>query len=247
MTGWEFWVLAVLAAVCVGLAKGGLMHVGVLSVPLLSLVISPVAAAGLLLPIYVVSDVFGVWSYWRGLDRKVFALVAPGLVIGVAIGWATASYVPERVVTGLVGIIGATFALSLILRRGAAPAPRPADPVKGLFWSTIAGFTSFVSHAGGPPYQVFVQPLGLSKLAFAGTATVVFAFVNAVKLVPYWALGQITTNSLSVAAWLMVPAVLSVFAGLRLVRVIPEQLFFRLVTWSLLAVSLRLMWQAAAG
>lgn len=247
MQGWEFWVLAVLAAICVGLAKGGLMHIGTLSVPLLSLVISPVTAAGLLLPIYVVSDIFGVWSYRRGFDRRVFALVAPGLVLGVAIGWLTASMVPDRAVQGLIGIIGAAFALNLMLRRGRDAAPRPPNRLNGLFWSTISGFTSFVSHSGGPPYQVFVQPLGLSKFAFAGTATVVFAFVNAIKLVPYWALGQLNTANQLVAAWLAIPAILAVFAGVRLVRIIPDRLFFRLVTWSLLLVSLRLLWQAIAG
>jgi uncharacterized membrane protein YfcA len=45
----------------------------------------------------------------------------------------------------------------------------------------------------------------------------------------------------------MVPATLAVFAGVRLVRIIPEALFFRLVVWALLLVSLRLLWQAATG
>ncbi len=247
MAGWEFWTLAVLAAVSVGLAKGGMMHVGTLSVPLLSLVISPVAAAGLLLPIYVVSDLFGVWAYRRGFDRRVFRIVATGIAVGVVLGWATASLVPVRWVTGLVGAIGLVFGLNLILRRRVRPEPRPATWRKGLFWSTISGFTSFVSHSGGPPYQVFVQPLGLSKSAFVSTTTVVFAFTNAIKLGPYWALGQITADSLAVAAWLAVPAVLAVLAGVRLVRVIPEAPFFRLVTAALLLVSLRLIWQAARG
>ena len=113
----------------------------------------------------------------------------------------------------------------------------------GLFWGTVTGFTSFVSHAGAPPWQVYVQPLGLPKAVFAGTSTIAFAYVNAIKLVPYWFLGQISLDSLSVAIWLAVPAALSVFAGVWLVRVLPEKLFFRLVTWALLAISVRLIWE----
>jgi uncharacterized membrane protein YfcA len=111
----------------------------------------------------------------------------------------------------------------------------------------MAGFTSFVSHAGAPPYQVYVLPLRLEKTVFAGTTTILFAWVNAIKLVPYWALGQLSMANLQIAAMLVIPAVLAVFAGVRLVRVLPQALFFRLVAWALLAVSVKLLWDAAAG
>ena len=101
-----------------------------------------------------------------------------------------------------------------------------------------------MSHAGAPPYQVYVLPLGLEKTVFAGTTTILFAYVNAIKLVPYWALGQLSLENLKVAAVLTVPAVLAVFAGMRLVRLLPAALFFRLVAWALLIVSLRLIWDA---
>ncbi|HMO71854.1 MAG TPA: sulfite exporter TauE/SafE family protein, partial [Paracoccaceae bacterium] len=65
MDGWIFWTLAVTSAVLVGMGKGGLPIVGMLGVPVLSLAISPVTAAGLLLPIYVLSDLFGIWAYRR--------------------------------------------------------------------------------------------------------------------------------------------------------------------------------------
>ncbi|MGL5011387.1 MAG: TSUP family transporter, partial [Paracoccaceae bacterium] len=102
-------------------------------------------------------------------------------------------------------------------------------------------------HAGAPPFQVYVQPLGLAKAVYAGTTTVLFAYVNAIKLVPYFALGQINLGSLKVAALLAVPAALAVFAGVRLVKVIPEGLFFKLVTWALLLISLKLIGDALTG
>ncbi len=240
---WAFWTAAVVAAICVGMGKGGIPMVGMLGVPVLSLMISPVAAAGLLLPIYVVSDGFGLWAYRHDWNGRVIAIMAAGMTVGVGLGWATASTVSEQLVTLLVGMIGLVFAAVTLLRRNVTPAPRPASVAPGLFWGTITGFTSFVSHAGAPPYQVYVQPLGLSKAAFAGTSTIAFAYVNLIKLVPYWFLGQISPASLSVAVWLALPAALAVFAGVRLVRVLPERLFFRLITWALLVISLRLIWQ----
>jgi hypothetical protein len=246
MDGTWFWVAALAAAVLVGMGKGGLPVVGMLGVPVLSLVISPVAAAGLLLPVYIVSDIFGLYAYRAAFDRRVVLILATGATIGVGLGWATASIVPERAVTGLVGVIGAVFALNLLLRP-ALPAAREPKTAPGVFWGTLTGFTSFVSHAGAPPFQVYVQPLGLSKAIYAGTTTVLFAYVNAIKLVPYVALGQINTGSLQTAAVLALPAALAVFLGVRLVKVVPDGLFFRLVTWALLAISVKLMVDGLTG
>jgi hypothetical protein len=246
MDGWAFWAAGVAAAFLVGMGKGGLPLVGMLGVPVLALTISPVTAAGLLLPIYVLSDAFGLYAYRHAWNRRVVAIMAAGMTLGVAIGWATASLVPERLVTGLVGLIGSVFAAYLLLRRGAEPPPRPANVGRGIFWGAITGFTSFVSHSGAPPYQVYTLPLKMEKAVFAGTSTIAFAYVNLIKLVPYWALGQLSPTNLHAAAMLAVPAVIGVFSGVALVRRLPEALFFRIVTWALLAISLRLLWQAAA-
>ncbi len=149
--------------------------------------------------------------------------------------------------TVLVGVIGVAFALNLLLRRGGAAKARRAEVAPGLFWGAVTGFTSFVSHAGAPPWQVYTLPLGLSKAVFAGTSTIAFAVINAVKLVPYWHLGQLDAGNLKVAAVLFLPAALAVFAGVRMVRWLPERLFFRIVTWALLAISLKLVWDGLRG
>jgi uncharacterized protein len=247
MEGIAFWAAAVVAAILVGMGKGGLPVVGMLGVPVLSLAISPVAAAGLLLPVYIVSDAFGLYAYRAAFDRRVVAILAVGATVGVGIGWATASVVPEAVVTLLVGLIGAVFALNLLIRRPVAQGARVPQVGLGLFWGMLTGFTSFVSHAGAPPFQVYVQPLGLTKAVFAGTTTVLFAYVNAIKLIPYVALGQINLGSLQMAAVLAIPAALAVFIGVRLVKILPEVLFFRLVTWALLAISCKLIWDGLTG
>lgn len=239
-----FWAAAIPAAVLVGMGKGGVPVVAMLSVPLMSLVMSPVMAAGLLLPIYIVSDMFGLYAYRHAFDKRVLAIMVPATTLGVALGWATAHLVPERIVGGIVGLVGAVFAANLLLRRPRVTEPQPAKVAPGLFWGAATGFTSFVSHAGAPPYQVYVMPLGLDKATYAGTTTFFFAFVNAVKLIPYFALGQLSPGNLSVAAWLFIPAVLSVLLGYWLVRIIPQALFFRLVTYALLGISARLVWQA---
>ena len=125
--------------------------------------------------------------------------------------------------------------------------PRRAEVAPGLFWGGVTGFTSFVSHSGGPPYQVYTMPLGMQKAVFAGTSTIAFAYINAIKLIPYYMLGQINLHSLEKVLVLMPVAAVSVFAGVRLVKWLPEKLFFQLVTWALLLVSIKLIWDGAKG
>jgi uncharacterized membrane protein YfcA len=162
--------------------------------------------------------------------------------MGVFIGWATSSYVSEAAVTILIGLIGTSFAVTMILRKPVQAAPVRAKIKPGLFWGTVTGFTSFVSHSGATPYQVYTLPLGMDKITFAGTVTVAFAYINLVKLIPYYALGQLSVDNLKAALALMVPAVIGVFVGVQLVKVMPEKLFFRIIIWALLILSIKLIW-----
>jgi uncharacterized protein len=229
-----------LAAFLVGASKGGLPMVGVLGVPVLALVISPVAAAALLLPVYIVSDMVGLWAYRKHYDLRNMKILLPAMIGGVGIGWATAHVTQEWMVTLLIGVIGLAYCFDAVRRRKITE-PRPADVPRGVFWGTIAGFTSFVSHTGGPPYQMYVLPQKLEKMVFAGTSTIIFAIINAVKLIPYWALGQFNTGNLELAAILSPVSVAGALIGYKLTTIIPEKLFFRLVEVALAVVSIKLI------
>lgn len=111
----------------------------------------------------------------------------------------------------------------------------------------IAGFTSFVSHAGGPPFQMYVLPLKLDKTLYAGTGVIFFAVVNAVKLPPYFALGQFSAANLMTSAMLIPLAPLATFAGAWLVKRVDQTLFYRITYAALIPVGLKLIWDGIAG
>ncbi len=240
------WLLAILAALAVGMSKGGLGMIGSIAVPLMALGIPPVTAAGIMLPVFVVSDLGGLIAFRRSFDRKVLITLLPGAIAGIGLGWATARLVDDVVVMLIVGLIGAAFALNALIVPGPGAARR-ADPAKGGFWGAVSGYTSFVSHAGSPPYQVYVQPLHLDSRIYAGTTTVFFAIVNALKLVPYAFLGQLNAANLRISALLFLPAAIGVLLGLKLIRIMPQALFYRFITWGLMLVSLRLIWSGVAS
>jgi uncharacterized protein len=238
-----FLLVAAAAAFFVGTSKGGLPMVGVLGVPLLALVMPPVAAAALLLPVYIVSDMVGLWAYRKDYSARNLAILLPAMIFGVGLGWATAKITEEWMVTLLVGLVGLYYCATVLFRKDDTP-PRRADVPRGVFWGTIAGFTSFVSHTGGPPYQTYVLPQKLPKMMFAGTSTIVFAVINLVKLVPYWALGQFNPSNLEMAAMLSPVAVAGALIGYKLMAIIPERLFYRLVEVALFVISLKLVHEA---
>lgn len=236
-------VIGGIAAFLVGASKGGLPMVGVLGVPLLALVMPPVAAAALLLPVYIVSDMVGLWAYRKEYSARNLLILVPAMIFGVGLGWATAKITEEWMVTLLVGVVGLYYCASVVFRKANAP-PKRADVPRGVFWGMIAGFTSFVSHTGGPPYQAYVLPQKLPKMMFAGTSTIVFAIINLVKLVPYWALGQFNTSNLEAAAILSPIAIGGALIGYKLTAIIPEGIFYRLVEVALFVISLKLISEA---
>ncbi len=233
------------AALLTGASKGGLPMVAMLSVPAMSLVMPTLQAAALLLPVYLISDVYGLWLYRRSFSARNLAILVPAGLLGILAGWLLAEQTDEAVVRLAVGLVGLFFVLMRLHGRFGGPQPaRRADVPRGLFWGSIAGFTSFVAHAGGPPYQVYTLPQRLPKMTFAGTSTILFAIINLSKLPPYMALGLMHWGDLAVAAWLVPAALLGAWAGYRLASIMPERLFFAVVEVALLLISVKLLWDS---
>jgi hypothetical protein len=237
-----FWSLALAATFLVGASKGGLPLVGMLAVPVMALAMPVTRAAGLLLPLYILSDAYGLWLYRQDYSRRNILIITAAATLGVALGYATAAITSDDLVTLIVGIISLLYSLMALTNLSASRPPRPAALGPGLFWGTVTGFTSFVSHAGGPPFQMYVLPQRLPKMVFAGTSTISFAYINLIKLPPYWLLGQVTVASLKTAVALAPAALFGAWAGYHLTRILPERAFYRFVETALLIVALKLIW-----
>jgi uncharacterized protein len=240
MTFDSYFVLAESAALLVGLSKGGLPSVGMLAVPLLSLFMPPMKAAVLLLPIYVISDVVSVWLYRKDFSLPNLKILVPAGLLGVFIGWLTASFTSESAVKLMIGCMGVGFCLNTWLRKSPKE-KQAADTKKGWFWGTLSGFTSFISHAGGPPFQIYVLPQRLPKVQFAGTATLLFAIINAAKILPYQLLQPYSYDDLMRAAELVPFALIGTVLGAYITQKIADIWFYRLVQTGLFIVSLKLI------
>lgn len=237
---------ACLAVALVGLSKGGLGGaMALLGVPLMALAVPPVQAAAILLPILLAMDAVSLWVWRRSWDGATLKLMLPGAVVGIGAGWATAAVVPDAAVRLIVGAVALVFTLRHWLAPGGEVAARPHRPVAAGVWGAAAGFTSFIAHAGGPPFQMYALPLKLDPARFVGSSVIFFAAVNVVKLGPYLALGQFHPENLAASAVLMPLAVASTAAGAWVVKRVSPALFYRVMYLAVFAVSLKLVWGGA--
>lgn len=249
ITAPSFYAAAVPAVVLMGLAKGGFSGIGLLSLPLMALVVSPVQSAAIMLPILIVQDVVSVWSFRHTWDRRNIAILVPSATLGIGLGYLLAAYVSDAAVTLSVGVVSIAFAVRRLVaeRRRVPGEPARADLPRGILWGTITGFTSMIAHAGGPPFQIYVMPQGLARDVFVGTTAVFFALNNWLKVPPYIALGQFTAENLATAAALFPVAILSTWAGVWAVRRMPGERFYTIVYALLVVVGLKLVFDGLAA
>lgn len=243
-----FYAAAIPAVILMGLSKGGFSGIGLLSLPLMTLVISPVQAAAITLPILMVQDVVSIWSFRHDWDRRNLAILLPSSALGILIGYLLAARVSDAAVALAVGVISIAFAVRrLVVERRAVPPARPGGLVAGWLWGLIIGFTSMIAHGGGPPFQIYVMPQRLPRDVFVGTGAILFGAINWIKVPPYAALGQFTGENLATSLVLFPLAILSTWAGVWLVRRVDAERFYTIVYGLLVLVGAKLVWDGVRG
>jgi len=239
-----------IAVILVGLSKGGLGGAfAMMGVPLMALVMPPLQAAAVFLPILLIMDAVGLWT-WRGYCHwRVLRTLLPGALVGTVIGWWAAAVTSDSLVRLLVGLIAVAFVARVAFAALRAAPPRQALPDwwGGSFWGSVSGFTSFVAHAGNPPLQVYTLPLRLDPWMFTGTSVVFFALVNLAKVVPYAMLGLLDIATLWSALLMLPLAAGSVLFGAAVVRRLRMQVFYPFMYAMVALVGGKLIWDGIVG
>ena len=244
-----FYAAAIPGVLITGISKGGFGGgLGVLAVPMMALVIDPVLAAAIMLPILCAMDIIGAVAYRRSIDWRNLRILVPAALVGIAIGTASFRYLDAAAIRLLVGTLAVGFAADHWLRgRLATAEPKGRSATKGGIWGSMAGFTSFLAHAGGPPVSVYLLPQRLNRTLFVGTTVYFFIIVNYVKLIPYAWLGQLSVANLAVTAVLLPLAPIGMLLGLWLHKHVSDTLFYQ-VCYILLAVTgMKLLWDGVTG
>ncbi len=236
-----FYLLAIPAVILFGISKGGFGGgLGVVAVPLMSLAISPVQAAAILLPILCFMDLMSLRAYWRGWIRSELIILVPGALVGILVGALMFRFLSDHLVKLIVGVVALTFTLHHVLVAGRRAAKTLWPAWAGRIAGTVAGFTSFVAHAGGPPVNMYLLRRPLNKTDFVATTVFFFTVVNYTKLIPYAWLGQFDSTNLLTSLTLAPAAAVGVLSGVWLHKRASERLFYSLVYILLFVVGVKL-------
>ena len=241
-----FYAIAVLAVVIWGISKAGFGGgLGLISVPMLTLVIPPLEAAAIMLPILCVMDLFGIWGYRRTWRREKMGVLFAGVVLGTIMGALTFGSVNEAVLRLVIGAMAVTFSIQFFFANDTFLKGSRPGPAVGFAVATVAGVASFIIHAGALPLlAIYLLPQRLDKTFYVGTAMVFVAIVNFAKIPPYAMLGLFTREALQTAAVLLPFAPVGIWLGMWLHKRIPDRHFTRLVNAIAVIIGIKLIHDA---
>jgi uncharacterized protein len=227
-----------------GAFGGGFSIIGI---PLLSLVMDPVTAGGLLAPLFIAMDMFAL-RYWKPStwSKPDLVLLLPGLVIGIGLGYVLFRILDHRAIAIVIAAITLIF-VGLWFLEGAKVTIRPRSSPKAVAAGLASGISTMVAHSGGPPLAMYLLPLGLRKEVYAGTTSLFFTVGNAIKAVPWLLLAKPTADVwiLMAACLLAVPA--GVWLGWRLHGKLDQRQLYSACYGLLIVTALKLLWDGISG
>ena len=180
------------AVLFAGISKSGFgSKVDFIGVVILAGLMDPGKAIGVMLPLLMVMDLSNLRAYWGKWSRSDALTLILGGIPGVMLGALFFTQVNQQVLQFLIGLISLLFLswfcasrLSTVLSR-MGPFSRGFGGLAGF----VAGFTSFVSHAGGPAAAVYLLSKNMSKTEYQATTVLVFWVINILKGGLYVGLG----------------------------------------------------------
>ena len=238
-----FYLVAIPAVMLYGIAKGGFAGpLAIIGVPLMSLVVSPLQAAAIMLPILCLQDIIAIYSYREKLHYKSLQTLIPGAILGIIVGTLWFRYLSDDFIRIFIGLIAIIFVLSYLLEKETSE-PTKVSYLKGSLFGSLSGFISFGIHAGGLPFNMYMLPQKLNQRVLVGTAALFFGIMNYVKLLPYYLLDQLSFDNLLTSLILMPFAPLGFFIGYYLTHRVEEKLFYSVAYFCLFVVGIKLLYE----
>ena len=239
-----FFLVAGPAVIFAGISKSGFgSGAAFASASILALVVEPGLALGVMLPLLMLVDAATLRPYWGKWNLRASLLMIFGGLPGVALGAALFARADADVFRVLIGVISVAFVLWQVAgARWTRVMSRAMPDWMGVLLGTVAGFTSFVSHAGGPPAAVYMLSLRPGKTEYQASSVLIFTTINIAKFVPYAFLGMFTLQT-GLANLVLAPfALVGAWLGVKAHHLVPERAFFQLTYVLLIITGSKLIW-----
>lgn len=243
--GLTFYLIAALVVFLTGISKAGFgAGVEMMAVPVMALFISPVIAAGIMLPILLSIDAANLWRYRADWQRPLVFVLLPAALVGILIGTMSFHLLSQEWIRLGLGVLTLLFVLQRLVLAADADGAAFSKPTT-IALATLGGFTSFVAHAGGPPLKMIMLSHNLPSRQFVATNSYLFASINVLKIIPYVWLGQFSVQNMSMSLSLAPFVLLGVPLGFWLNGVVTQAWFNRIIFSALLLAGVKLVWDGS--
>ncbi len=215
-----------LTGLLIGMSKTGVHGMGIIAVPLLATVFDGKVSAGLMLPMLIIADVFGVGYYHRHAEWGRLAKLFPWAIIGVFLGTWTGNYIDDQLFRT---IMGAIIFVSLGIMVWLEKANKESIPDYWWFVMVLglaAGFTTMVGNLAGSTMALYLLSMRMPKNEFIGTAAWFFMAINWFK-VPFhiWGWNTMSVDSVLLGLTVLPMIALGAFLGIKTIKKVPDRSF----------------------
>lgn len=215
------------AAFVTGLSKFSTGGMGMLILPLVMIAFPGPEALGVIIPMYIITDLLAVFKYREGVNYRVLIHLLPLAIMGIVLGgWVLSMTDASEFTWLLILLISGMLLLSLWLEY--RPARWMRLPVMGQVMGLISGLVSTLANAAGPLLSLYLMEQKMDKQAYVATRAWAFMLINAAKIPVLIGVGLLNTQTLTaglsaipglivgacVGAWLMSRMNLSQFRWL---------------------------------
>ncbi len=235
-------VFVIVACLIVGFSKGGLGQVlGVLIAPLLAQVMPVSEAISLALPLLLIGDAIALRVYWKTWDIRYIRIMIPGAAIGIALGTALLTQLPDQTLRHILGILTLVYVVYRLFDRYLQIPNYQHRNWHGVLAGAATGFTSALANVGAPPFTAYLLLQNVTPLVFTGTATLFFAINNLLKLGGFVAAGLFDVHRMIEIAWALPLIPLSIWISKKIISRIDQKQFDRLMIGCLFFIALFLL------
>jgi uncharacterized membrane protein YfcA len=219
-----------------GMVKGALgVGLPLVSVPLLSLIIPPSQAMGLMVLPVVASNIQQAWQggWWKRASRRFAPLLLAQAVVTIGIielsrGWPTKWLDMAVAVTVVLAVLGMNA-------RPQAGIPPRHETWAGIVVGALAGIMAGLSSLPGPMIITYLVALRLPREEFVGSISVIYL----IGAIPTYAgmlfFGRFELVDVGWSCVAMVPAWAGLYAGTRIRERLNEKQF-RIILQALLVI-----------
>lgn len=223
-------LLAVTATILLGIGKSGIKGLGVVIVTLMALVFGGKASTGILMPMMITADIFAVIYYHRHTQWIFLKKLLPMMVVGVLLGVWLGNDISEEIFKQIMAIFILATVLIMIWMDRTKTFGIPKHWAFAGFMGLLSGITSMIGNLAGAFASIYLLAVRLPKNEFIGTAAWLFFIINVFKL-PFhiFVWKTVTTETLQLNLLLAPAIIVGFFAGIKLVRIINNELYRKLV------------------